>query len=70
MPVRVVIHSSDVSRNVERSSLLRMDGGSPSPQPVMAAHGMGNSRRSRKSAGRSEKLQREARGKYLAGGRA
>ena len=37
MPVRCVIHSSEVSRNVERSSLERTEGGSASPQPVIAA---------------------------------
>ena len=41
MPVRDVIHSSDVSRNVARSSLVRTAGGNPSPQPVMAAYGIG-----------------------------
>ena len=37
IPVRVLIHSSDVSRNVERSSLLSTAGGMHAPQPVMAA---------------------------------
>ena len=37
MPVRWRIHSSDVSRNVDRSSLVRTAEGRPSPQPVMAA---------------------------------
>jgi hypothetical protein len=37
MPVRVVIHSSDVSRNVERSALVSTAGGIAEPQPVMEA---------------------------------
>ncbi len=37
IPVREVIHSSDVSRKVERSSLERIAGGMHLPQPVMAA---------------------------------
>ena len=40
MPVRVVIHSSVVSRNVARSALVRTAGGRPSPQPVMDAYVM------------------------------
>src|SRR5262245_33198800 len=38
IPVRDVIQSSEVSRNVERSSLVKTAGGSPSPQPVIAAY--------------------------------
>src|SRR5512146_203821 len=41
MPVRVVIHSSDVSRKVDRSALDRTAGGIPSPHPVMAAYFIG-----------------------------
>ncbi len=53
MPVRLVIQSSEVSRNVDRSSLLRTAGGRPSPQPVIAAYRMsGIFARNRKRAGR------------------
>ena len=37
MPVRVRIHSSVVSRKVERSALVSTAGGMHAPQPVMAA---------------------------------
>ena len=37
IPVREVIHSSEVSRKVERSALVRTAGGMQAPQPVMAA---------------------------------
>jgi hypothetical protein len=37
MPVRVVIHSSLVSRKVERSAFESTAGGIAEPQPVMAA---------------------------------
>ena len=37
IPVREVIHSSEVSRKVERSSLVSTAGGMHAPQPVMAA---------------------------------
>src|SRR5690606_10804691 len=40
MPVRVVIHSSLVSKNVARSALLRTAGGMHLPQPVIAAYFM------------------------------
>src|SRR5215467_4517756 len=45
MPVRVVIHSSDVSRNVDRSALERMAGGIAEPQPVIDANGRGITRK-------------------------
>ena len=37
MPVRLVIHSSEVSMNVVRSSLLSTAGGTHLPQPVISA---------------------------------
>ena len=40
MPVRDVIHSSLVSRKVERSALVSTEGGMAAPQPVMAAYVM------------------------------
>jgi len=42
MPVRLTIHSSSVSRNVDRSALDRTAGGMHLPQPVMAAWFMGD----------------------------
>ena len=38
MPVRLVIHSSLVSRKVARSALVRVAGGMHLPQPVIAAY--------------------------------
>ena len=38
IPVLVVIHSSEVSRNVAKSSLLSMAGGTHFPQPVISAY--------------------------------
>jgi hypothetical protein len=40
IPVRVVIHSSSVSRKVARSALVSTAGGRHFPQPVMAACGI------------------------------
>src|SRR5690606_38382515 len=39
MPVRVTIHSSEVSTIRSRSALVRTCSGSPAPHPVMAAFG-------------------------------
>jgi hypothetical protein len=38
MPVRLVIHSSFVSRNVASPALSRIAGGMHLPQPVIAAY--------------------------------
>jgi hypothetical protein len=37
IPVREVIHSSEVSRKVDRSAFVRTAGGMQAPHPVIAA---------------------------------